>query len=166
MQSCLPWDTGKDRGLKNIKLYALYKSPLLLYCRIWVIRETTPSVVTGPSQNKLQTVNYLTLRSSADTWILCIPNVRTKTFSQQSKQRNSLPSDIHHIKILSHLQNCFKNSLRTTNKWFQTRSSYLPPLFTLTTPHYTPLHPCQRLCMRAYVCVHACIRVLGDGNYM
>ena len=83
----------------------------------------------------------------------------TDTLYPQYQQWNLVPSDIHHIKILSHLQNCFKNSLRTTNKYFKfCLLTYLPYLPS-PTPHYTSVHPCQRLCMRAYVCVHACIRV-------
>ena len=158
MQSCLPWDTGKDQSLKNIiKLYALYKSPLLLYCRIWVIRDYT---FTGYWSKPKQITNCQLFVTS----FFCR---HTDTLYPQCQQWNLLPSDICHIKILSHLQNCFKNSFRTTNKWFQILSSYLPALFTLTNPslHFcapmpAPVHVC--------VCVCACMRscVLGDGNYM
>ena len=94
------------------------------------------SLVTGLSQNTLQTVSYLPqlllwlisnlltvyvpsrqLCSSAGTQMLCISYVRTKTFGRccfsngAPKQWNSFPSDMCHIQSSNPcLQHCFKNS--------------------------------------------------------
>ena len=72
------------------------------------------------------------LRSSADTRILRIPHVRTKTFGQRSfsycapKLWNSLPSDIRHSKFSDSLKTALKTHLyKQRYKWF-TKSCCLP----------------------------------------
>ena len=113
--------------------------------------------MTGPSQNRLLTANYLSqiilcisclffpdlftsrqCRSSADIRILRIPQVRTKTFGKRCffccapKQWNSLPSDISHIQS----SYAFKTALKFTST-NNTITSHFKLCF-LTCP---PTHP-------------------------
>ena len=146
------------------------------------------SLVNGPSQNRLQTVNSVChnffsvsspayfscqpfvhtpsrrLHSSAVTWILHIPHVRAKTFGQccfsycASKKWNSLPFYYWHLSqstlsIMPWKLATLKTHLhKQSHKWFQILSSYLTPLFLLTSSVYIPsVCPCA--------CMHACMFV-------
>ena len=101
------------------------------------------------------------LCSSADTWILRNPHVRTKTFGQgcfshcAQKQWNSLPSDNDIHRNQSSKTNAFKTALKIhlykqKHKWFQT-------VFLLASPSYPP-SPLITFLLCTCVCVCVCVR--------
>ena len=100
------------------------------------------------------------LRSSADTRMLRICHVRTKTFGQRcfsycaTKQWNSLPSDIRHCIQPSHarLRKCVKNSpLQTVpHQMISNSVSYLQPPGPLS-PYPLSFLVTFLLCARVYI---------------
>ena len=123
------------------------------------------SLVTGPSQNRLQTVNChnffsdsspahfsalltmytpsMQLHSSVDTWILPIAHVRTKTFGQRCFSYWSL---LH--SILSCLQHCIKHSpLQTVPHLISDSVFLLASPFTLPHPSLHSFGVCVCVCV-------------------
>ena len=144
------------------------------------ISSANSSLVTDPSQNWLQTVNYLSqlllwlisclsfdlltvytpfrqLRSSADTQILCIPHVRSKTLGKPCPKAMEFTPFWHlSHSVLLCLQNCFKTSPLWIIPQVISNSVFLlasPPPLDSITPCYSPfVHLC--------VCVCACAGVV------
>ena len=98
------WNRSKLGHKQQQKLYTRLTLPISHYS-IHVQHLQSSSLVTGPSQNRLQSTicyNFFSdsspvylsnltvytpskqLRSTADTWIFCIPHVRTETSGQRS----------------------------------------------------------------------------------
>ena len=95
------------------------------------------------------------LCSSADTWILCISHVKTKTFGQwcfpicalSPKQLNSLPSDICH----SQSSHAFKTALITYIDTVNNTTSAFKLCFFTCLPPPPPTHTHSSLLSLYYI---------------
>ena len=149
------------------------------YSKDSALTAANSSLVTDPSQNWLQTVNYLSqlllwlisclsfdlltaytpfrqLRSSADTQILCIPHVRSKTLGKPCPKAMEFTPFWHlSHSVLLCLQNCFKTSPLWIIPQVISNSVFLlasPPPLDSITPCYSPfVHLCVCVCARVQV---------------